>query len=32
MFVVNLAVSDCIMMTTMGPPVTINAFTKVTAS
>ncbi len=29
MFVVNLAVSDCIMMTTMGPPVTINAFTKV---
>jgi hypothetical protein len=29
MFVVNLAVSDCLMMTTMGPPVTINAFAKV---
>jgi hypothetical protein len=29
MFVVNLALSDCIMMTTMGPPVTINAFAKV---
>lgn len=28
MFVVNLAVSDCIMMTTMGPPVTINAFVQ----
>lgn len=28
MFVVNLALSDCIMMTTMGPPVTINAFVK----
>jgi len=26
MFVVNLALSDCIMMTTMGPPVTVNAF------
>merc|ERR1711872_337275 len=28
MFVVNLALSDCIMMSTMGVPVTINAFTQ----
>ena len=28
MFVVNLAVSDLIMMTTQGMPVTINAFTQ----
>jgi len=28
MFVVNLAVSDCIMMSTMGLPVTINAFVQ----
>merc|ERR1711973_785221 len=28
MFVVNLALSDCVMMSTMGLPVTINAFTQ----
>ena len=28
MFVVNLAISDCIMMCTMGLPVTINAFVQ----
>ena len=28
MFVVNLAFSDLCMMTTQGPPVTINAFTQ----
>merc|ERR1711973_458920 len=28
MFVVNLALSDCIMMSPMGLPVTINAFTQ----
>ncbi len=26
MFVVNLAVADLIMMTTMGPTVTVNVF------
>ena len=28
MFVVNLAVSDLIMMTTMGLPVIVNGFTQ----
>ena len=28
MFVVNLAVSDLVMMTTQGMPVVINAFTQ----
>lgn len=29
MFVVNLALSDCIMMSTMGLPVTFNVFVQV---